>query len=482
MEWNTTRRARMCRNAGLGLIAICALALPARARDEAFDAEHALATAALLGDLEQLARWCDASELFLERDRLLRGILTLDPHNEYARRGLRYGRAADGTWVEPEPREVKNRNPKALAELAARRSAAAAPFRERVLELADRANLSRSERRTLQREILLVDPDDAWVRALQGEKKVGDAWVLMETWLARMRRPEIRAVAAAALASVPPLGTLAPNAHEAALGIPFRSGFVTPAVRVLSTGAEPEARRVTELCHATGAFFRSMFAVDTEHTPGYSVYLLAGEGEKAVFIQELRGLDASFKKFLDQVVGASIPGQAKVVYWDPSVERRIDGAVRQTLGDFLRRSFGIDFDDGWAWEGFGLYLTRELAGTRLTWFIRFDGTGQFNTLRARLMQPETNWMNEARVLLESPGHPRFEALIENDLNAMGVEDMLYAYALAAYMIESRPAQTPELLRRIGAGREPTAVVLQELLALDLADLEERLLRWLCERR
>jgi len=56
------------------------------------------------------------------------------------------------------------------------------------------------------------------------------------------------------------------------------------------------------------------------------------------------------------------------------------------------------------------------------------------------------------------------------------------FTIAAYMIEGHPAETPDLLRRIGTGRESATSAIEHVLRMSLDELEERLYRWLSERR
>jgi hypothetical protein len=200
--------------------------------------------------------------------------------------------------------------------------------------------------------------------------------------------------------------------------------------------ALPEVETTARACEAAGDVVRWAFAVDTQHQPGFTIFLLGNAAESDLVLDKLPGIEPGYRQFLKNVVGAKIPAQPYIVYWDKDVKKRIDGSVRQMIGDFLGRGFGIGFDAGWAWEGFGLYLTRELVGTRLTWFIQPDSGTKPDLLKARLLKPDANWINEAWELLKTPERPPFAAALDRELNAMKVPDVLYAYALAAYLIEA----------------------------------------------
>jgi hypothetical protein len=469
-----------------GLLFACVLARPVPAQGDPagdFPTEHHAALTQLVDGMLHVASWCSLKELFLERDRLYRAVLEIDPDNETARKGLRYSRKSDGSWQEPAPRESKNRNPKALAEeLPAKRQSVAEPFRTRMVAAFDAYHVDPATRRSVQREILAADPDDAWVRGEQGEARSGDEWVLKETVTGKERRLEIKALAQAALDDVGELRETPLTDVERGLGLKFTQAIATRHVRVLGTGQRPECEQAARACEAAGRFFRGVLDVDAQHREGYTVYLLASEKEGPVFIENQPGIDPDFRKFLKTCVGALLPGQPVVVYWDKDLQKRVDGAARQTLGDFLFRTFATTLDEGWAWEGLGLYLNRELVGTRLTWFIQMAANGPHKTLHKKLQNPATNWMNEALLLLQSPDHPKFAQMLERDVNAMSVEDMLYAYAFAAYLAEGRPKDLPQILRRCGGSRGTSAAAVETVLAMDLGSVEERLMRWLTERQ
>src|SRR4051812_21991868 len=99
---------------------------PAPAASAAYSEEmqrvRAAARAVLVKGLLDLAAWCNSKELYLERDHVYARVIELESDNLDARKGLRYARNPDGSWKDPAPREMKNRNPKALEELPAKRA------------------------------------------------------------------------------------------------------------------------------------------------------------------------------------------------------------------------------------------------------------------------------------------------------------------------------------------------------------------------
>lgn len=81
-------------------------------------------------------------------------------------------------------------------------------------------------------------------------------------------------------------------------------------------------------------------------------------------------------------------------------------------------------------------------------------------------------------LIDGPRKPALAHILHADGADMSDEDMLYAYILAAWLLESRPKIVPELLTRVGSGVQDAAAALQELTGLGLGAIEDRLLRWL----
>ncbi|MBL8859793.1 MAG: hypothetical protein JNL28_14900 [Planctomycetes bacterium] len=475
----------------LRLTAACVLGASAAALQapeagaETFAEARDRAVARLITDLEGLAAWSADSELYAERDRAWRAVLELDSEHAAARKALRFSKK-NGLWVEPAAREVKNFNAKALLLLPEKRQAVAEPFRTTMLTALEKFDADEPTAALVYREILAADPDDAVVHAVLGEVKFEEAWVLHETVTAKARRGQMKELIASALADTGKLFVSEIRPFEAAMGVAFTHHYETKHVRVLGSGAKDEVEKTLRACEAAGDLVRFAFGLQTEHLPDYTVYLLANGGEKDAVLSGLPGIEPSFREFLKNVVGAKIPQQPYVVYWDRLAPKRIDGSVRQTLSDFFDRGLGLGMESGWAYEGLGLYLTRELVGTRLTWFIQPDGASKPDPLRSRLAKPDTNWINEAFVLLSSPNHQSFAATLERDVNGMNVTDVMYAYALAAYFIEGRPTEGAEILQRIGHGvggtRQTTAEAVKAVLKLDLRALEKRLVRWLSERR
>ena len=144
-------------------------------------------------------------------------------------------------------------------------------------------------------------------------------------------------------------------------------------------------------------------------------------------------------------------------------------------------AYGVSGQNGWAWEGMGLYLVYQLTGTRKTYFIdrqAYARTSQ-TTLWPKLQDPQTDWLVEGRALLAGAAAPGLEFLLGRSVDTMRDEDLLVAYVLSAYLLEGRPDDVPRILRRIGAGEHPVRVF-EDVMGFSVPVLEGRLRRWLDE--
>jgi hypothetical protein len=452
-----------------------------------FEKERAAAGTLLVRSLEQFADWCNDNKLFLERDKSFTQILELDPTHERAHLGLRYTRDRDG-WVPPpeDARAPKNYDLKMLKEAPAKMAAALKPWRDTILALLDKYkdSLTPAKRDEVYAQILRFDPGDEQVHALLGEIKLEDKWVLAETGAAKERRAAIKELVKRSLESAPVPADIQPTPQELAFGVEWKFSVGTPCVRVLTTGGRDEAVKIAQVTHAVGDYFRAIFGCTTTHPPAYTIYLLLNPGEFKKFLEKYPTVNESNRPFLLTLKGSGLPECPNAAWWDEDPARRLDGLTRHTLGVFFQ-SNGVSPHQGWAWEGLGLYLTRELIGTRLTWYVQIPASttsgAAMASLRAKLLNSKTNWMDEAHKLLESPKHPSWSNLFAKDVNAMTLEDVLCSYVFASFLLETKPTETWALLRAIGAGT-PTRDAIASVLAMDLDFLDQRVRRWLAERR
>jgi hypothetical protein len=434
--------------------------------------------------MEAFALWCEESQLLAERNRTFELLIELVPDHETARTSLGYRAQRDGTWKAPGRTKPMKDNEEALAQLAAelveRRRAVVQPYRDAALAMSAEDEADARERAL--ELVLRIDPDDPEIHQLRGEERYGNAWVLAETARAYDRRPELRRIIADSIRRSGAPDVLSSNEDESRLGVEWTANARTPDVQVFGTGMLEESLRAAQAAQAAGDVFRRVFEADTRYTRDFTVYLLSQSADREPFIDALPEVTPDERAFLKQLVGSGIPHTANTAQWAPSIARRLDGTVRHTLGMFLLAEFDITTNAAWAWEGVGLYLTRELVGTRLTWYIAgSDEDTELARLRADLLVQEANWMNAAWKLLRGPRAPDLGEVMRQDTGAMGIDGMLASYALCAYLLESRPRELIELLFRAGRNEDPADAVRQAL-DMSLDELRERLERWLSERR
>jgi hypothetical protein len=475
------------RIAALALGTWLAVSAPHVERTEAFAEAKAAAVKELIDDIGKYANWCTGVKLFKERDRAWLVVLSFDPQNVEAFKGLGYKRNDDGTW-EPDPRRLapKDRAPEKLKEAPARWAKTVAGYRDRILQLTETYadELGEEGKARVLAELLALNPDDAVLHERNGEALLDGVWVLRETAAAKKRRPELKAIVAEALRAAPAAEPIEPDALERSLGIDWTATVGTPLVRVLTTGDEAEARRAAQAAHAAGVLFQATLGARPTFPEPMRMFLLAKEGDKASFLGKHPGLDAGTRRFWERIEGAGVPQTGDFCYWATTPAKRLDGVIRILLGWLDHQVYGLTPDIGWIHEGFGIYLTRELLGTRLNWFaLPEEGTttAEHNALLAKMYSSDVNWMNEAYEMLKGERPPRFATFMKKDVAALTARELLYSYVLAAYLLEGWPDKTPELLRRLGGGGDQAAAI-QSALGMSVQELDGRVLAWLAQRR
>jgi hypothetical protein len=236
--------------------------------------------------------------------------------------------------------------------------------------------------------------------------------------------------------------------------------------------------------HATRSYFKGAFGCEASYPDPLTVFTLPRASDKLAFLMGHPSIEPEYRKFLMDLDGSGIQGSGDLAHWAPDERRRMDGMVRQAIGWLLAGEYGIGTQQGWIFEGFGLYMTRELVGTRLTWFVReskYLTPEEDQALKARLMDSKANWMNEAYKLFTAEKPTKLQFMLGKTVNQLTTEDMLYAYVLAAFLLEAESEKLPGLIRKIGAG-STSQEAFQLVFGLDVRQLDERVKRWLSERR
>jgi hypothetical protein len=472
-------------------LVVCGLA-----QDEVgFESEVRAAEVEYLGALEELGDWCTSKKLFAERDAVYEHILLLEPEHAKARKFLKHRRERDGSWTVPEKkRAAKNvGSAELLEECSQRRADVNEAFAERLFgvvgfyeRLGAEGGLTSTRKGEVYQRILIADRDHAGVHAFRGEEKLEERWVLAETVRAKPRRAELKAIVREALEAVPALENIALNPVEKAMGLSFTAAVGTPRVRVLGTVSRDELERAARVAHATFEVYAKVFDDPVRQLEDYTIYLVSGDVDRDAFIRGWPGWGPDRLAEVRVWAGAGVPEDIHLARWDRSAEQRLDGAMRHTLGLCMKLDTDVGLDAAWAWEGFGMYLSRLVVGTRLTWYGSGQSTAtaesQSKELLGRLLNSDVNWMNEAYQMLRAGGAPRLGTLLGRRIDSMGVRDVLMAYAFAAYLLEGCGDAAPAILASVGEGEQSSADAVRAVLERDLGETRDRLQRWLSERR
>ncbi len=436
----------------------------------------------LITQLERYAQWCQSKRLFSERDATYARILTFDANHADARRTLGHKKKG-GEWIEPKKsKPVKNFDEDALLEAPDRFYEFLQPVVTQLAGLLDDDSLSRAERNALQLEVLSLDPDHRGVHTARGEVRWNGRWVLEETATGARRRAALGAIVHDGFVDAPEARPGTPNAKEAAFGLNFGVA-VTPELRVLASTDKEDAFTLATSLHAARDSFASILGRTIPFPVECSVYVLRDTSDMASFLDHHPMVDANMRRSLSGLEGSGVPGTMDWAFWTGPKAKRADGILRMAFGYMLRDAFEVTIKHGWVHEGFGLYLTKALVGTRLTWFI--DTSYSINpemafAARNRLLDPATNWMSEARDLFESSKPPNLRSLFGKTSTSLTVEDIVCAYALAAYLIEGYPDEVARaVLSQVGnnLGGERA---FQNVLGLEVDEIGPRVARWIRE--
>jgi hypothetical protein len=473
----------MKRLAGTLLLAVL-LAGGAAGQGGEFERVRAQAQSELARALEAHVEWCTGKTLFQARERALLLLLELEPDHAEARKLLGFTREKDGTWKPPaKPRPPKDFDKKLLGEADTRLAAAHGPYVERLWALLEAGALSAAERELAVADVLRFEPDHEHVHALLGEVHDGERWVLPETLTARARREVLRELVKSAFADVLPAEEVPLSARERAFGQKWKAVAVGP-VRVVGSVPLDELRLCAQALQALERFAQGVFQVEHELPADLTVFLLADPAQKTSFIEKHPLIPSEARAYHLALEGGGVQGSADFAFWTGDAQRRIDGIVRLVLGYWLSGAFELRTDHGWVYEGFGLFLTRSLVRSRLTWLAQPSKTlpaAEDMALRQRLLDPESNWMEEAHKVLTGGAPPRLVELVKKGASELTTEEVLLANALVTYLLEAHPGEVARMLARVGTGFSQLEA-LGDATGRTPAELERHLLRWMEERK
>ena len=449
--------------------------------------------------LHALATWCTSARLFAARAEVYERVLAFEPNDEVARQWLRYERTGDGTWRRrPDytpPRDLS----RSRDDYEKRRAAWNVWFTEEALPLVRAAKDANDV--ALRSRILAaaarVAPEAPSLRTENGEVLVreGNAshWLLVESRLARTRRPRLRKLARDAVAAVPDPRPGAFRAGDDAEAVAWGRVLQGARVRVLGTPDDAELVQQLAYCEACWPVYRAALDLDVPtgsaldgYARGLTVYVFDDVAAGNAFLARQPGVSARYLEFGRALAALWIPERPAVLVKARDRPARLEGGPKQVLGGMSAALLDIRGLDGWASEGLDHYLAHLITGTRILSAVT-DPKSRYGQpqpgrpdVTARAIDPD-DWLQRGLALLRSGEKPEFFLLVGKSVNDLTVNDVLYGYCIVAYLIEGRPQACAPFLRAVGASQgvdlEPRV---QQHLGFDVATLEARVLRWLAE--
>jgi len=436
---------------------------------------------AVARDLAHFAAWCQKSGLRGFRDRACEALLRFAPDDEQARKTLRY------TWNKKQLRWVRAGNYRrptdtegpSLEEARERWRLLTRKYADAVL---DDTTLDAAARARALAHALHLAPDYARAREANGEVRRGEGWILAETARSTERAREISALRRDVLDKVAPPAEGAVTAEDKKFGIAFPTAWVGGAWRALGTVDAAECKELLRYSEAAHPFLARVFGLTAAAPRGFSLYVIPGQEQKALAAHPAYSDEE--RQFALALDGSWVPGAFSFVAWSDEPLWRRDVVVRAVFGLYLKHRFGVTAKQGWAWEGFGSYLTYHLAGTRLA--VTAQRTPYAQDRRTRATQQrgvefqKTDWAGLARKLFEKEAAPDLRLLVAKDANSLTAEDSLLAFAMAEYLATGFPDRTGAFLKAYGHEIAIDAAMATHL-GFDFAGFETRFVRWLRER-
>jgi hypothetical protein len=477
----------MRRWAGIAIAIAWTLTGRARAsvgQESGFERRLEVARQELVGRLEGYTAWCQTKNLFNERRRACELLLELVPDHPEARKTLGFTREKGGGWKAPEKeKSFRDFDKKALEEAPGRWKEAVEGYLAAMTGLLEGGALTAEQRERAGREALRFAPNDARVHELLGEVRGEAGWVLPETLRAKAQRAVLRDHVASALEGAPAAVPVPLNERERKFPLHLEA-VASARLRVVGTASVEELTLCAQAVQALEYLAQQVLASKYFLPPDTTVFLLSDPLHLPKFLEHHPSVRPEDRAYYQSLEGGGIAGTADFAFWTGDTQRRIDGIVRLVLGYWLSGAYQIHADIGWVYEGLGLYLTRSLVRTRLTWLAQpskvLEPT-QDIALRQKLIDPETNWMDEALRLLQEERAPALGELVSKGASDLTTEDVLFAYALATYLLEAQAERVPRMLEHIGNGLAKSQAF-QEAVNMDIAAFQRHFRRWLEERK
>jgi len=435
--------------------------------------------------MEELAAWADKNDIFACRNLVYEDLILVRPEHKIARRTLRFVKNGDGAWERRGGRPPRDHEKELIPEFNQRfkalRDALLATLHE-TMDASEGAGVR--ERISLTVEVLKGFPNDARAREIRGESKKGGKWLLKETVTAERRRDELAESATKAIDDVAEPKTIQPNDLERKLGVQWQGGFQGTWWRALGTVDIDEVKNAVNVLDASHPFFDWTFGIKTSVPRNCGFYLLTGKDEAAKVLGSHPDISARKRDFYLGLRAGWVPGKNVFFHWSDSATVRLDGSTRMALGILILRNFHINTDRGWVWEGLGLYLDYHLTGGHRTIFVtpEMKTTTKRRTpfdIETRMKKPGVDWVQLALDLVDAKSEPEVRSMARRKVNDMSPEDLVYGYALVAYLVEGHPDKVTRFFSMHGT-YQPIADTVKQVFDWPLDYFMERYHRWLNE--
>lgn len=461
-------------------VLLCLLTLAGGVRAQVADRVH-FAARGVEEQLLGLADWCEENGLRRERHVLVEAMLGFSPNDPALRKEAGYARVGDADWSRPRSFRVPRRTKAELLPEYRRRLGEA---EESVLALAraiDEAGpaISSGTIHRMLAPLVRLFPRSALLRKANGEERRNAKWRLVESRRARDRGRRLQDSARLLVSGTPKPAAAELTEVEKGLGVKFTAARELPGVRVLGTVHRSEIDAAARLAAATVKLFRMTFGPGISTWDGFTVVLLEDANDRDTFLHFFPGIDDDARRHASRLSSMWVPDTATVGIWAPLRELRTEFVARQVLAMLLLKTFGVSSKHGALHEGVGLLLGHKLTGRRGTWFIKRSRYSKEEFSREAL-EKSGSWFD--LVHKQRKKRPAsYRSLFSRDVNTMEPEDVLEGYVFAAWLIQARPREAADFLRRIGGG-ESCEEASRAMWGRSLPELEGHVGRWVSEIR
>ena len=479
MEIRGERIRRIVRLSVL-LLAVALLGPVRPAAAESLDEAVAKADRTLISELKSLTKWAAGKRINRFRHDVFEMILKVDPDDRRARGVLQYKRRKkSGRWVQDrEYRQPANWGTAALPKAEAKRQEALEAWRDALLHAVEQWCPETDPRREpLLDRVASLLPQDAKVNELRGLILYEDRWVLPDTATAIQARKEIASFLTRATPKV--LERITPL--EEAIKKGWSTAWESRTRKVLGTVPSEHGKEhllAVELADLLCDRLLGSLPGPRVRIPTKCIFL-SSQSEAEQMARSEPKWEASVQD-LQRFRSCLLPGGVVLSYRTNPEEAR-SSCVRRLIQFGLYAAVG-SHERGWITEG---------VGQRLTWYVLgYHGPNYISTEQTEaqrqagsggvLPHDDKRWNRAAARVLEKDGARRVVAVLTMRLNAMQPADVLVAYGLAAFLLETRPKQFLPFLKASAKRHDVDAIIQETLGADDAKMLTFHLQRWLEE--